>query len=180
MGSREIKIEKQLSAADFENFSKDLASALLGKPEDYLSSEGINLKDYKKIRLDIKSEADLFAIKLKIKYKTPTIEEKIGDDSRGPVKYKTLKKQMKSTFKSIKSSLAAGTLPNKETVDSFMREAEMMVSYTNRGYGDEYYEEFIQFCQEFKQIFDTEDIDKLLAAYNAIDARKALCHDKYD
>jgi XXXCH domain-containing protein len=179
MGSREVKIEKQLTVQDTENFLRNLADGLTGKAEGDLSSYGIDLQDFKKIRLSLKQEAEQFGLKVKVKYKSPT-PEGTPEETGIPVKYKSLKKQIKKTFKDIKTSLDAGNLPTPATVETFMAEAEMMVSFTDRGYGDEYYGEFMQMCNDFKQAFEAGDPDLLLTAYNCIDARKALCHDKYD
>ena len=180
MGSKEVKIEKQFSPADTGAFLKTLADGLAGKPEGDLSPYGIDLQDCKKIKVDIKPEGEIFNLKLKVKHRSPAQGTTADEGSAGPMKYKTLKKQMKSTFKSLKTSLEAGTLPPKETVETFMQQAVMMVSYKDQGYGDEYYDEFMKFCNDLKQAFDAGDMEQLVTAYNCVDARKALCHDKYD
>ena len=179
MGSKEVKIEKILSVADADSFLHTLADTLAGKPGGDLSSHGIDLQDFKKIKMDLKKDGDQFGLKMKVKYSTPVLGS-VAEDAGGPMKYKTLKKQMKSTFKTMKTSIESGSLPSPEVVDTFMQEAVLMVSFTGSGYGDEYYDEFIKLCHNFKQIFDSGEIDKLGAAFNALDARKALCHEKYD
>ena len=180
MSSKEVKIEKQLSIVETDTFLKSLADALSGKPHRDLTSYGIDLQDFKKIKMDIKKESSQFNIKLKVKYGLPVHEKSMEDDIEGPLKYKTLKKEMKNTFKTLKASIETGNLPEAETVGVFLKQAELMVSYTGKGYGDEYYDEFIKLCQQFKEAFDSGEIALLLSAYNAVDARKALCHDKYD
>jgi XXXCH domain-containing protein len=179
MGSKEVKIEKQLSVEDTGSFLQTLADALVAEPKVDLSSYGIDLHDFKKIKMDLKKEGDLFGLKLKVKYSTPVLDG-TREDAAAPMKYKTLKKQMKNSFKTLKTSIEGGSLPDKKTVEMFMQQAEMMVSFTDSGYGDEYYDEFIKLCHEFKQTFVDGDFDKIVTAFNGIDARKALCHDKYD
>jgi XXXCH domain-containing protein len=179
MGSKEIKMEKQLSGADSEVFFKNLADALAGKPEVDLSALGFDLQNFKKIKMDLKKDGEQLGLKLKIKFSSPETESGIEDTS-APLKYKTLKKQMKNTFKNLKASIESGSLPEPEVVETFMQQAELMVSFTDKGYGDEYYEEFIQLCHDLKQAFEAGELEPLVTAYNCIDARKALCHDKYD
>lgn len=179
MSSKEIKIVKQLAAEGAGSFIKSIADILGDNPEGDPSFYGVDLQDYRKIKMDLKREGDQFTLKIKIKYSAP-IPGSSEEDTGTPMKYKELKKQMKSTFKALKDSIAVGKMPGRDVVDTFMEQAEMMVSFTGRGYGDEYYEEFKKLCHDFKQISNSGDLVALIAAFNAIDARKALCHEKYD
>lgn len=179
MGSKEVKVEKQLAAKDAYSFLKNLADNLPGKTEGALSPFSIDLQDFKKIKMDLKKDGDQYSLKLKVKYSSPETESGT-EDLGSPIKYSTLKKQMKNTFKTLKTSIADGNMPERTIVDTFMEQAGLMVSFTDSGYGDEYYEEFMKLCHEFKHIFDAGNFEPLVGAFNAIDARKALCHDKYD
>jgi len=179
MGSKEVKIDKQLSFADTDNFLKTLGDALAGRPAVDPSALGFDLQDFKKIKMDLKQEGNLCCLKIKVKYTSPASGSS-SEDATGQKKYKTLKKQMKASFKVLKTAMEAGSLPSAETVGAFMEQAGLMISYTDRGYGDEYYDEFMKLCSDFKEIFDAGDLQQLTEAFNAIDARKALCHDKYD
>ena len=179
MGSKEVKIEKHLSTEDTGSFLCTLADILTGRSHGEDSSPGIDLQDFKKIKMDLRKEGELLSLKLKVKYSSPVLESG-AEDTGAPMKYKSLKKQIKSTFKTIKASIEGGSLPGADVVETFMQQAELMVSYTARGYGDEYYDEFMNLCRKFRQVFEDGDLDKLVTAYNALDARKALCHDKYD
>lgn len=179
MDKKEVKIEKHLAAGEAAGFLHSLAEALTEKPAKNIYYDGVQLQGLKKVKMHLKKDGDLFSLKLKFKYSAPSDEKKSGLTKK-PAEYKTLKKEINKSFKSLKASIDKGSMPAAQTVDTFIQQAEHMVTFKNLGYGDEYFEDFIRLCHEFKKTYQTGNIESLVRAYNNIDARKALCHDKYD
>ena len=70
---------------------------------------------------------------------------------------------MKSSFKSISESIANDTLPDRATVDSFLADSELMVTYP--GYGDEHYSTYTQVYQKFSQAYQNSDLGATLGQY---------------
>lgn len=84
---------------------------------------------------------------------------------------------MGETFKTIGACLSDNRLPDQETVQTFIRDALLMVSYP--GYGDEYYESFVAACQRFSDACEHSDWNGAQVGYSEIDQLKKDCHDRY-
>ncbi|MBU0481300.1 MAG: GAK system XXXCH domain-containing protein [Proteobacteria bacterium] len=178
MGSREMIFEKLLDLEEVGKLLHKLADTIEGKPDIDISSYDIDLEDFKKIKIQLKKSGPQLQVKVKIKSRETLVGD--NEDVVAPVKYKTIKKQMKTTFSAMKSSIENNEIPHRYTVERFLDQAKTMISFTNQGYGDEYYEEFMKLCCELKNNHDTGNLELFVTTLHAIESRKTLCHDKYD
>nr|MBF0221926.1 GAK system XXXCH domain-containing protein [Desulfobulbaceae bacterium] len=179
MGSREIKFERTVSAADVTSFFRAIANSIEGvSPE--LEDYGIDLNTAKKIAIEIKKGGDQFTLKIKAKY--PDLLDAPGVQTgttvgSGRPPYKYLKKRMKGAFKSIGNSLLAGEIPNDTTVGQFLDDSEVMVTYPGRG--DEFYERYTAACREFSSAFESGKLEELSDKFTLLTKLKEECHGQY-
>jgi XXXCH domain-containing protein len=182
--SREAKIEKYVKPEEVPVFLRSLADAIENVAEGenaYLSV----IEGFQRLKMSIKNEFGQTSIR--VKAKPPKLKEQpdelpaeTDEDSvlEGKPAYKKLKKRMKSAFKLIFKTIHEGNLPPDEAVKQFIEDSRLMVTY--EGYGDEYYEEYSNAVDNFEKIYQSEDLEKMHEACDALNNIKAHCHAKYD
>lgn len=180
---KDNRIEKHINPEDLPDFFRKIAAALEnGTTQDTAYLAGI--EGFKKLKLDIRNEYGQTSIKIKAKPSksgTMVIREGAEDEFiQAKPKYSNLKKRMKISFKTIFKALHAGTLPPAEAVEEFVADSHIMIGFTDKGYGDEYYEEYINACEAFKKAFDEGNVEQAHKLCDEINSIKAHCHSKYD
>lgn len=96
---------------------------------------------------------------------------------RPTVKYSSLKKRMKSPWKTIREALMAGTMPNLQLVESFVADGDLMCTYP--GKGDEYYNGYIKKNVAFLEAVKAGDVPAAQALAEDLEQLKKACHDRY-
>lgn len=177
MGSQKSKMEKILSPADLASYLRALASAIEGRGEKFEEIAGFSMKNFKKIRAEIRLEGEKFNLRLKTKPQKagkPVADIEMYSDSS---KYGELKRRMKKTFASLKKTLAAGETPGNELVMTFIKECELMTSYP--GYGDEYYDPFNKALKVLDKAFSKKKYESIREAILQMDTIRKECHTRY-
>ena len=165
---------------------------------------GFDINKFQKMKINIKGEDNSIDIKVKLnpasktgkskepnEVKTvleteviepePQIMPVAGDAAEsggdGDVKYKSLKKRMKKTFKTIVAAASEDRLPDEETAKSFIDDSYKMISYP--GYGDEHYEEYGNVTDAFKKAFEGKNVNEVKTWVNELERLKKECHSRY-
>ncbi|NDV22867.1 GAK system XXXCH domain-containing protein [Desulfovibrio sp. JC022] len=183
--SKKSKIEKYIQPGELPAFLRKIADALEGEAsadDAYL----VMIEGFKKLKINIRNEYGHTAVKVTAKPMSVSMTEKEcpeaeiiapeAQDSSKP-KFKSLKKNMKASFKIIFKSVHAGTLPPPEVVEEFMADSKLMVSF--EGYGDEYYDEYMAACYKFQQACNDSDVESAHKACDEINSITAHCHSRY-
>ena len=97
--------------------------------------------------------------------------------SRSKTGYKTLKKRMKKTFASILRNAANYQLPTQKEMDSFINDSQAMVEFP--GYGDEYYQEYMNRVWEMQEAFRQNDARELMYKAQEMNQLQKDCHKRY-
>ncbi|SMF17775.1 GAK system XXXCH domain-containing protein [Desulfovibrio gilichinskyi] len=172
----ESKIEKFIKPDELPDFLRKMAEAIeTGKSED-MPYFGV-IAGFKKLKINISHNQEQTTIKIKAKPAKQSEEQETPDGLPQKIKYSSLKKRMKDTFKIIFKDVHAGTLPPKEVVSLFLEDSKLMVTY--EGYGDEYYEEYITACEEFKMALDSNNIEEIHKTCDNLNSIKAHCHSQH-
>lgn len=192
------KMEVHLDRAGLSRWLVDLAAGFDAGaflPGD----DAVDLEGFKSIKLSFKREMNgAVRVKLSAKYPKPAV---VGQtqlcDQASPCavaspeggeadnaaagtslpKYKSLKKHMKQTFKSIGQALSAGQLPPVLEARSFIADSRLMVEY--QGKGDGFYDAYRDGSLAFEAALAAEDLDGLRAAYDALAQIKRECHSRH-
>ncbi len=182
MKSREQKIKRELEPGQVADLFRSIADAIEGNaPVDGEETAGL-FDDFYKASLKMKRKGSTISLEAKVASTLPSVPESADAPSTGQrtpekPKYKSVKKRMKSTFGSIRDSLAENRMPNTDTVASFLDNSRLMVSY--EGYGDDFYTEYTDACQRFADAFESTDWSGIYAAYETIRRLKNDCHKRY-
>lgn len=172
----ESKIEKFIKPEELPDFLRKMAKAIeTGESED-LPYFGV-IAGYEKLKININLNPEQTTIKIKAKPAKQFEEQENPDGLPQKIKYSNLKKRMKDTFKTIFKTIHAGTVPPKEVVSMFLEDSKLMVTY--EGYGDEYYEEYIAACEEFKTAIDSNNIEEIHKTCDNLNSIKAHCHSQH-
>ena len=181
MSSNATKIKKELEVTEVGSFLRELADDFDGRGDVFTADSGGQLQDFYKFELKMKREMTAVSLKLKIELEQPAGEtvtgEMVEEAETAKPKYKQLKKEMQATFKTIKKSLAENRMPDETTVQTFMGQAALMVSYP--GHGDVYYDAFTQACRRFSEAFQNQNWAGQQSSFNEIDQLKSDCHDRF-
>ncbi len=97
--------------------------------------------------------------------------------SRGKTGYKTLKKRMKKTFAGILRNTANYQLPTQKEMDSFVNDSMAMVEFP--GYGDEYYQEYMDRVRQMQEAFRQNDARELVQKSQEVNQLQKDCHKRY-
>lgn len=92
-------------------------------------------------------------------------------------KFRPLKKSMQKHFKHLEQALQIDQLPDRATVDAFLREAELMISYP--GFGDDFYDAFLSACQRLSACYMNKDRDLFRQQLAAIKTLRTNCHERF-
>lgn len=95
------------------------------------------------------------------------------------IKYKTLKKRMEKTWDAILDSAEAGQLPPKAATESFLKDSALMVSFTGKDKGPEFYEDYIQAFGAFQEAYEAGDMPRILETVQVLEKLKKACHAEY-
>lgn len=178
-----------MSSDELPNFFRKMASAIENGASDenaYLAA----IEGFEKLKIDVRNEQDQTVIKIKAKPSKESTSAVIDSetdtntdtdaDVPGKPKYSQLKKRMKKSFKTIFKTLHAEQMPPAEVVEEFIADSHLMVSYTDKGLGDEYYDEYIAACDVFQKAFEAGNVEATHAACDELNHLKTKCHAKYD
>ena len=97
--------------------------------------------------------------------------------SQGKEGYKRLKKRMKQTFTTIFRQAHNYQLPPEKEIQSFVRDSEAMVQFP--GYGDEYYNQYLEKVREMHQAHQNQDIHSLLQTIQDLNQLQMNCHKRH-
>ena len=174
--SNDTSISKYVEPAELAEFLRNLADALENGGHDEFAC----VDDFRKIKIAVKNEYGQINLKAKFKAAKPCDTGTATDETGAPakLKYKDLKKRMKSSFRILVKMIHEGAVPPKEAVDAFLADSALMVTFP--GYGDEYYESYTNACAEFKAAFESGDQARMHAAVDVLVHEKSRCHAKYD
>lgn len=173
-----------MTPADVAALFRELADHLDGAPLPETTRIPMPIQAFRKCKIGIKQELDGYTVKLKMKLLSPETAGEAGEpaadteetDDTLP-KYKHLKKKMKQSFKAITESLAANTLPPEAVVTEFLQDSLWMIAYP--GYGDEYYNAYEAACRDFRNAFESKDMDACRTTCGELNRLKKECHDRY-
>lgn len=189
MKAPECKIKKQLPSEELPTYLRSLADALENK-NDHLPEELTDLPaPVAKIEIKGKGRSDAWELKLKIKGE-PLVEpepEKPADDAEigdgaataPKVKYKPLKKKMKSAFKEIGEALEANKLPEPETVNTFLADSDRMLTFRGQKYGEPHYLTYKSACRQLDDAYAAKNWEWFKSAYAALNQLMHDCHKEY-
>ena len=79
-------------------------------------------------------------------------------------------KKIISNYKAAHETMQAGLKPPWVLFDTFMREADLIVTY--KRYGKEFYKEISSICSKFEMAFADNDIDRMVELYGDLEAMK--------
>lgn len=141
-----------------------------------------------KLKLSLERDGDGFFLKVKgqaVKAEREDFDDDDFDEDdfdsdtdekpQGKIKYKSLKKRMKKTWKVIKDSARTNTLPPENVVESFLDDSALMITYP--GKGDEYYKPYAVAHEAFAAAWRAQDVEALGHAVKRLDHLKEACHD---
>jgi len=177
----EHKIERTMQRGELPAFFRELADALEQDGDSALSG----LSRSRKFKISAKDEFGHLSVKIKVKSQrgeagVPAEGAAAEGEERpqGKPRYKDIKKRMKVEFRLIVKALHEGGLPPKETVDRFVADAGLMVTFP--GKGEEFYEDFSHAVEEFASAYAAGDRLAMGAMAEALAHQKARCHAIYD
>jgi XXXCH domain-containing protein len=201
MKRNEKKFKRQMDRRQLAALLRQVADALEGRDATDLKPLDGAFKEFSKASLKIKQKADRLAVKIKVEspaLKPPAAASASPASDKAPAdpfpllrmadsaglskekakpKYKDLKKQMKSSFKHIRESLAASQVPAPEIVESFLHDSKLMIGYP--GYGDEHYQAYFEACSRFSAAYVTGDLAALKEHTEVLNQIKSDCHKQY-
>lgn len=148
-----------------------------GLPPDALAL----LSGFRKMKISVKDEFGQVSVKIKFRSDLGDLEAPDcacgGTLPGGMPSYKSLKKRMRSSFKSVYQAVHAGRMPSGDAVAAFVAESRLMVQYP--GYGDPYYAAYDTAVNAFEAAWQAQDIHALHAAVDALNHLKTDCHQRY-
>ena len=178
MPMKDLKIERLLQEPELPGFLKALAETIDS------ASRGRNngaddLDGFSKLKFEAKREFGQIFVTLKVKFpeaEAPSFADLSGHDA--PVmRYSTVKKRLKGSFKAVCHELEAGRMPAARTLEAFFADAAAMVAFPDKG--ESYYADFTQAVHNFRQTVQQGNPVEALAAARLIDRIKVACHAKY-
>jgi XXXCH domain-containing protein len=95
------------------------------------------------------------------------------------IKYKHLKKRMDKTWDAIMDSAEAGQMPPRAATLSFLQDSALMVTYTEKDKGPEYYDDYIQAYKEFQEAYEAGDMPRIVETVQVLEKLKKECHAEY-
>jgi XXXCH domain-containing protein len=91
--------------------------------------------------------------------------------------YKSLKKSMGKSFKSLKKALAEEKPPSVDDINQFAADCELMTTFSDKG--DAKYKDFLHHVGDLKAAAEAGDFKALDRAMAEINAMKKSCHEEY-
>ncbi len=142
-------------------------------------------------RLELKGKAAGGGWTLKIKIKAdppaePTAPEAGADEPssgpapvKPPIKYKPLKKRMKSSFKEIGEALEQQKLPEPEILNGFLSDSERMMAFAGKKYGEPDYPAYREACRQLADAYEARNWTAFKDGYARLEQLKKDCHKAY-
>ncbi|WP_051286695.1 GAK system XXXCH domain-containing protein [Megalodesulfovibrio gigas] len=183
----ELMMTRDEAASFLAALAKGLESGSLA-----VGQSGLDIQGFKSLSVSFKSHPDGLYAKIKCKFPKPegpcacpacTDPQVQGEGAPAAVcvksggKYGSLKKRMKSQFKSIMESLAQGVLPGLELVEAFAADGERMCAFP--GKGDEFYPVYLEKNAAFLAAVQAGDVAAARLLAGELDQLKHDCHDRY-
>lgn len=84
---------------------------------------------------------------------------------------------MHQSFKTLRNSIDSGKLPDKGSVEQFLAEASLMITYP--GFGDEFYGPFKVACLKLLSFHEANDLDGFRGQITSIHTLKKQCHNRF-
>jgi XXXCH domain-containing protein len=178
---------ENLSKEQLATFFRELADRLDGVgPEAPVDGENIaNAPDpgeFKKLKVGVKRDLGGFTLKWKSKSlvqqpAAPGTPPAAPASSAGEIKYKSLKKRMKQSFKAITETLMADVMPGEAVVTAFIQDSKLMMNFPDKG--AEFYDEYDKALMTFANAFEAKDMAACKAAGIALNKLKKDCHSRY-
>ena len=189
MKASERKIKQAMAFEEIPACLRRLADAL-EKKDHNLPPELSDLPEpIGKLELKGKAGDGGWTLKIKIKADAPAdpLALEVGEDETAPasisakpaIKYKSLKKRMKSSFKAIGESLDQQKLPTPEIIHGFLEDSELMMAFAGKNYGEADYPAYRQACRQLVEAYEARDWTAFKAGYARLDQLKADCHKTY-
>jgi XXXCH domain-containing protein len=169
-----------MTAKEAADFLRTVADKLEKVEPGGTDPSAADLGNLRKLRISLKRDSEFgqISVKMKTRYFDEWRKEE-GEivpevEAERKPSFKELKKRMKGSFKEIFKSLANGTFPSEEAVESFARDAELMITFPKRG--EEHYEEFKKACAQFREAFQKRDLAECQTKSNELNRMKTECH----
>jgi XXXCH domain-containing protein len=189
MKGSERKFKQDMPFEEIPACLRRLADAL-EKKDNHLPPEWSNLPEpIGKLELKGKAGDSGWTLKIKIKADPPAeiIAPETGTDqapsasasAKPQIKYKQLKKRMKSSFKQIRESLDAQKLPDPEVLNGFLTDSERMMAFAGQKYGEPDYPAYRQACRQLAEAYEAQNWTAFKNGYARLDQLKADCHKAY-
>jgi len=185
----ERKIKQRMPFDHLPAYLRQLADAL-EKQTDGLPAELRGLPA-PIAKLDVQGKARENGWEMKIKIKAESTEDSEAGKGRAhaereaapspqtDVSYKSLKKRMKSSFRSIGASLAAQKLPEPDLIDAFLSDSERMLAFSGEKYGEPCFPAYRDACRRLAEAFEARRREAFQAAYTDIGRLKKACHAEF-
>ena len=93
------------------------------------------------------------------------------------LKFRPLKKNLRHSFKELRYAIESDTMPDKKSVEQFLDEINLMVSYP--GFGDEFYAPFKAACGQLLTFYNASDFDGFQNQVAVIRGLKKQCHNRF-
>lgn len=178
----EKRFKKNYSSTQLAKFLKQLAAQINGIAEENVDEFGCRIDNFMSFTLKVKRHRAGYSTKLKVKSKRSEVADsgkmvsaidKLGEPE-DEVSFKRLKKRMKSSFKSINKDLMAGTPPNRDVVESFLKDTDLMARFPDKC-GDPYLE-FKNACDGLLDAVENADFDAMRDRYAKLKRLRNECH----
>lgn len=172
------RMTKHMDAADLPAYFRALADAL----EKGGEGEFACVEAFRKFKISGKNVYG--KVSLRARFKTDAecrADEALLDGTDGAQPkpdYTTLKKRMRSSFKTLIRMIHDGESPPEQAVESFLDDSALMVTYP--GYGDEFYDEYTEACNAFRAAWEADDMERMGETIDVLIHEKSRCHAKYD
>lgn len=178
MSKRDRKAEMNLDTRQAADLLRALADSL-EKGERSVAGHDLDLSNFEKIKVSLRSFQDSMFVKVKVKKPEgpEELEEEEMEAARKKEDYKKIKKRMKTYFKELQENMDKGYFPSREIVSVFLRDSETMLTFT--GKGEEHYEEYRAACRDFQQAFESEDTYAIRQSFKRLNDLQERCHSRY-
>jgi XXXCH domain-containing protein len=95
----------------------------------------------------------------------------------GKIRYKSLKKRMKQSFRALVAALRDRQAPDPAVLAAFVADSRLMVTYS--GKGDAFYPAYDAEVDRLEAAAAAADLDAMTASVAALDRMKKECHSRH-
>jgi len=182
----ERKIKQKMPFGRIPVYLRQLADALEKRTDDLPAELSDIPAPIVKMEFKAKPLDNGWGVKITIRAESPKdletesgplqVERDAPPPAKHDVNYTSLKKRMKSSFRSIGESLAAQKLPEPDIIDAFLEDSERMLAFPGEKYGAPCYPAYRDACRRLAEAFDANNREAFKAAYTGIGRLKKDCH----